>query len=255
MPELPDKLETGEQVRMAHLRKVEEVVWLEDPNNYDYLREVKWGTCRRSGKPGCSFGKIIGYENLKKKGKGIQAYTRRVWYLKPHDKGMPKCDKYEKEGFRPTEAVEPENIRMPPDVKVIKRYEEEQVVPEVKNTEEKNEAWREAEKKEKPFLVLEIKRKYATINYDMYTTLYNLTEEARDKLIGCFKEYWSNKTRREQKRALKKGATNSFGTVSGFIQGVRIHEARELVKKMKDIILDEGNWEAFFRSVFRKRAE
>lgn len=226
---------------------VEEVVWLEDPRNYEYLREGVYGTTQRSGKLSVN-GKLIGYENVRKKGKGTQTYRRRFWYLKEYDRGMPKesegYGKHEKGGTTPAEAVSSEDIYMPPDANVIKEFEVEGAVPEVSTTKEKNELWRKSEKREVIFFVIEKKRKYARINYDMYNTPYDLTKECVDKLKECFKGYiYEELSKDERKRTFKgRSIRYSFGETSGFVDSIKLHEARILAKKIKNILLDEDNW-------------
>ena len=88
-----------------------EIVWVEDPLTYLYLREDTYLTTaprnfpvrtwlRRSGY------RVIGYEVMEhEKGTGRTAYRRRFWYLKSHDRDLDPEGVYKY--LTPTEAVIP----------------------------------------------------------------------------------------------------------------------------------------------------
>lgn len=107
--------------------EVEKIVWLENPANYDYVREGMAITTRRKGAIG-GYWKLIGYEEMAKHGKGIQAYHRKVWWLEKHDKDCKKPhEAYQKGISRPAEAVEPKEIAIPEGVEVENAYEEKEL--------------------------------------------------------------------------------------------------------------------------------
>jgi hypothetical protein len=94
------------------------VVWLEDPTVYEYVRQTIKGTTRRRGPISIpSGGHLIGYEEHEKHGVGIQPYSRRFWWLKPHDRPFDHSSPYGN-GHYPAEAVrissvDPLEIRNP----------------------------------------------------------------------------------------------------------------------------------------------
>lgn len=108
---------------------MKEIVWLEDPNNFVYLREATSWTTRRKGKIGLKdnpeYGKLVGYEEFPINDDGV--YIRRFWWLKKHDwdicHGKPLGEIYPKQGqgdrenwytptvgLAPCEAVVPSSI-------------------------------------------------------------------------------------------------------------------------------------------------
>lgn len=81
----------------------ERLVWLRDPTTFRYVREGRALTTRRHGRLGLSPGDVlVGYAEHRKRGRGIQPYSRRFWWLKPRD--------LEPSGTRPVEAIDPSSI-------------------------------------------------------------------------------------------------------------------------------------------------
>lgn len=231
--------------------KVIEIIWLENPFSYDYVREISILTTRRYGKPNLSnlesYYKLVGYENVaKRKRDRWQLYFRRVWWLKEYDRGCPKeCGAYSEGGLRPAEAVSPDEIIIPEGTRVIKAYEIEKVIPEIRrnNTWQINKLWEESKIKKIPYFALEISRDYAVVKYDFFPIDYNLKEDAAYRLYQLFEEFLENMDVEHRKLAFKgRSITYSFGETMGFIHSLRIYEARLFAKIMKRIIMDKNNW-------------
>jgi uncharacterized protein DUF6009 len=88
------------------------VVWLEDPDRLDYVRQSRDKTTRRRGKPAYAReGRIVGYAELTADAEQADSgyYQRRVFYLLPHDRDYAPEGVY-REGA-PGEAVDPRTIR------------------------------------------------------------------------------------------------------------------------------------------------
>ncbi|WP_406182160.1 DUF6009 family protein [Streptomyces canus] len=92
----------------------EHVVWLEDPESFDYVRQALDKTRRRNTKPPYARdGRMVGYALL-----DVQAepdpdsglYTRRVFFLLPHDRDSLPGGLY-REGA-PGEAVAARTIEV-----------------------------------------------------------------------------------------------------------------------------------------------
>ncbi|GAA2340024.1 DUF6009 family protein [Streptomyces kunmingensis] len=90
----------------------ERVVWLEDLENLDYVRQAIDKTTRRRSRPGYARdGRIVGYAEL-----GDQAsadpesglYRRRVFFLLPHDRDALPDGVYRRGA--PGEAVDPRTV-------------------------------------------------------------------------------------------------------------------------------------------------
>jgi hypothetical protein len=92
-----------------------EVVWLEDPENLDYVRQSLDKVPTRRGRPRYERdGRLVGYTNLQPKAKPSAdsgLFPRRTFYLLPHDRpnlpGDPACPY--KVGS-PLEAVDPATV-------------------------------------------------------------------------------------------------------------------------------------------------
>ena len=96
------------------LDDVEEVVFLKNPLNYPWVRQSVHISTRRKGK--IPVNGLIGYENVKKRNeKGIKNYRRRYWYRMNDDV------KY-KDERKPIEAIEPSNIEISDETKVVNLY-------------------------------------------------------------------------------------------------------------------------------------
>ncbi|VUT27833.1 MAG: hypothetical protein SYNGOMJ08_00384 [Candidatus Syntrophoarchaeum sp. GoM_oil] len=114
----------------VEIREESSIVWLEDPNKYDYLRQSVYNTTRRRGGVSNTFFKTLGYEEQLKKGKGIQVYERKVWFLKRHDRGCPdEIPLYAPGSLMPEEAVLVKDIVSLPNDQIHK------YTKEVKNSE------------------------------------------------------------------------------------------------------------------------
>jgi hypothetical protein len=96
------------------LRNESRIVWLEDPSRFDYVRESLYMvTNRRTGRPGFpprDVGRLIGYAELQREpGPGVKVYMRRVFWLKPYDRGEAEDDgTYATTA--PAEAVDPRTV-------------------------------------------------------------------------------------------------------------------------------------------------
>ncbi|MEY2229458.1 DUF6009 family protein [Streptomyces virginiae] len=88
------------------------VVWLESPDDLDYVRQALDKTARRRGKPRYARdGRMVGYSELDEHAEadpdsGLQ--LRRVFFLLPHDRDTEPDGLYQ-EGA-PGEAVDPRTI-------------------------------------------------------------------------------------------------------------------------------------------------
>lgn len=85
------------------------IVWLEDPKQWPYLRELKITRGSRRGfkrdakLPLANFYKLVGYEFIDRVEYGI--FQFRIFWLKDYDKGCPHGDEgYDKIGGRPCEG-------------------------------------------------------------------------------------------------------------------------------------------------------
>jgi hypothetical protein len=90
----------------------EHVVWLEDPENFDYVRQALDKTRRRNTKPPYARdGRMVGYALLDDQAEpdpDSGLYKRRVFFLLPHDRDSLPGGLY-REGA-PGEAVDPRTI-------------------------------------------------------------------------------------------------------------------------------------------------
>jgi hypothetical protein len=93
---------------------VQEIVWLDDPLKYPYLREYNYRTTAPRKFPVKTWFRrsryrVIGYEVAEHvKGTGRVAYNRRFWYLKPHDRDLDPLGVYRY--LSPAEAMVPSSI-------------------------------------------------------------------------------------------------------------------------------------------------
>lgn len=92
----------------------EHVVWLEDPENLDYVRQALDKTRRRNTKPPYARdGRMVGYAQLDDEAEpdpDSGLYKRRVFFLLPHDRDSLPGGLY-REGA-PGEAVDPRTIEV-----------------------------------------------------------------------------------------------------------------------------------------------
>ncbi|MFJ3672524.1 DUF6009 family protein [Streptomyces sp. NPDC090106] len=90
----------------------DEVVWLENPENLDYVRQALDKTRRRNTKPPYARdGRMVGYALLDEDASpdpDSGLYKRRVFFLLPHDRDSLPDGLY-REGA-PGEAVDPRTI-------------------------------------------------------------------------------------------------------------------------------------------------
>ncbi|GGY05940.1 DUF6009 family protein [Streptomyces minutiscleroticus] len=89
-----------------------DVVWLEDPDGFDYVRQALDKTKRRNTKPPYARdGRMVGYAVLGEEAEpdpDSGLYKRRVLFLLPHDRDNDPDGLYQ-EGA-PGEAVDPRTI-------------------------------------------------------------------------------------------------------------------------------------------------
>ncbi|MET8537674.1 DUF6009 family protein [Streptomyces sp. NPDC005065] len=92
----------------------ERVVWLEDPESLDYVRQALDKTWRRNTKPPYARdGRMVGYALLDDEAEpdpDSGLYKRRVFFLLPHDRDSLPRGLY-REGA-PGEAVDPRTIEV-----------------------------------------------------------------------------------------------------------------------------------------------
>ncbi|MFJ4633807.1 DUF6009 family protein [Streptomyces sp. NPDC088847] len=90
------------------------VVWLEDPESLDYVRQALDKTSRRRGKPPYArAGRMVGYAELDDLAEADQDsgfYRRRVFFLLPHDRDSHPEGLYR--GGSPGEAVDPRTVEI-----------------------------------------------------------------------------------------------------------------------------------------------
>jgi hypothetical protein len=98
----------------SDLTHEEQVVWLEDPENLDYVRQALDKTRRRNTKPPYARdGRMVGYALLDDQAEpdpDSGLYKRRVFFLLPHDRDSLPSGLY-REGA-PGEAVDPRTIEV-----------------------------------------------------------------------------------------------------------------------------------------------
>jgi len=92
-----------------------DIVWLRDPLTFRYLRESQYMTTWRRGQIRRPYnGILVGYAVQRKHGQSVQAYVRRYWWLKNHDRDLDHGGVYGADtwarGPAPTEAVVPESV-------------------------------------------------------------------------------------------------------------------------------------------------
>ncbi|MER5619007.1 MULTISPECIES: DUF6009 family protein [unclassified Streptomyces] len=96
----------------SDLRHENAVVWLENPDDLDYVRQALDKTARRRGKPRYERdGRMVGYTELDAHAEadpdsGLQ--LRRVFFLLPHDRDANPDGPYQQGA--PGEAVDPRTI-------------------------------------------------------------------------------------------------------------------------------------------------
>ena len=138
---------------------VVEIIWLDNPKKWIYLRESSVNKTRAKGSMGSMGWKTIGYENVSKKGKGIQLYTRKIWYLQKWDAGCPDDNGAYSSIVMPIEAVKPEDIDIPEGIRVMDAYKIDQTIPIYSKISKKNKIWRDAKKKQKTFFTTFVPKK------------------------------------------------------------------------------------------------
>ncbi|MFD6416183.1 DUF6009 family protein [Streptomyces sp. NPDC060194] len=88
------------------------VVWLESPDNLDYVRQALDKTPRRRGKPRYARdGRLVGYTELDEHAEADPdsgLHKRRVFFLLPHDRDTAPTGYYATGA--PGEAVDPRTI-------------------------------------------------------------------------------------------------------------------------------------------------
>ncbi|MDX2705667.1 DUF6009 family protein [Streptomyces sp. PA03-6a] len=88
------------------------IVWLEDPTKFDYVRQALDKTSRRAGRPRYARdGRMVGYSTLSEDASpnpDSGLYERRVFFLLPHDRDQHPDGTYEHGS--PGEAVDPRTL-------------------------------------------------------------------------------------------------------------------------------------------------
>lgn len=90
----------------------EEIVWLEDVSELDYVREtgaILKGR-KRPPRKNVVMGRVVGYStvNEKSESKWYGCFYRRIFYLAPHDRDSQPEGIYK--FWAPTEAVDPRTV-------------------------------------------------------------------------------------------------------------------------------------------------
>jgi len=96
---------------MSALENEERLVWLEDVDGLDYVRESRVVRTRRSGNlVWRGEGRLVGYAELRPDAPGIgpQAFERRVFWLKDHDRDSSPDGPFAT--GTPAEAVDPRTV-------------------------------------------------------------------------------------------------------------------------------------------------
>ncbi|MEU6053184.1 DUF6009 family protein [Streptomyces xanthochromogenes] len=96
----------------SDLRHETAVVWLEDPENLDYVRQALDKLARRRGKPRYERdGRMVGYTELDPHAEADPdsgLYRRRVFFLLPHDRDTEPHGVYQTGA--PGEAIDPRTL-------------------------------------------------------------------------------------------------------------------------------------------------
>ncbi|MFE6895130.1 DUF6009 family protein [Streptomyces sp. NPDC057694] len=96
----------------SDLAHEDDVVWLEDPDGLDYVRQTLDKTKRRNTKPPyLRDGRMVGYARLSTDAEpdpDSGLYKRRIFFLLPHDRDANPTGLYQ-EGA-PGEAVDPRTV-------------------------------------------------------------------------------------------------------------------------------------------------
>lgn len=87
------------------------IVWLEDPELHEYVREAHVVSRRRRGRPYVGLpGRLVGYAELRRSTRAEEAcFVRRIFWLKPYDRGEPEDDGTYASDM-PCEAVDPKAV-------------------------------------------------------------------------------------------------------------------------------------------------
>jgi hypothetical protein len=96
----------------SQLTGEEEVVWLEEPDHLDYVRQALDKVSTRRGKPRYSRdGRLVGYTTLAadaERDPDSGLFARRTFFLLPHDRDSDPTGDYQVGA--PGEAVDPRTI-------------------------------------------------------------------------------------------------------------------------------------------------
>ncbi|MBN1763069.1 MAG: hypothetical protein JW878_08360 [Methanomicrobia archaeon] len=237
---------------MAVEETVEEIIWLDDPYKWDYLRESVTSTTRsdyvmRQLKKSGLY-KLVGYDNFRKKGKST-VYHKHVWWLAKHDKDCPEAiPDYQAGVKKPSGAINPREIKIPDGIRIIKDYEIERAVKECSSDNDYDKEYNKAKEEKWPFLVIRKNSKYAYFRFDMWPINYNLSDEGLAKFRDCIDDFFKNIPEDYKNLILKKSNGDLSGASEGSSPKLRIYECRILSKKLKEIVLDKKNWEELARN-------
>ena len=100
-----------------------------------------------------------------------------------------------------------------------------------------NEVWRGCRKINQPMIVIEKRRKYATITYDMHTCNCNLVPEAVNKIQKIFNDFAIHNKDRMEGKAFIYGCGETYG----YLPDVYFSLAMKLAKEIDNIIMNPIN--------------
>ena len=220
--------------------QVEELVWLEDPSIWPYVRQDVIKSRSHKSIIEKHGWKLLGYENVKKVNH-TNFYSRRVWYLEKEDYDYFNV----RNGYKnkPVNALKLSEIKKPKGACMVMAYAIEKLVPEYSQVEKSNELWRIANYNRIPFIGIHRYGDYGILEYDMVTTDYKLKKEACNRInyecrdlikqvIYYSKFIFPSDIKLE----------SSIGQNSGKLPVLRIFECRILTKLLKPIIENKENW-------------
>jgi len=101
-----------------------------------------------------------------------------------------------------------------------------------------NKLWRWSKLNKKPCLTITKKIKYATLDYDMWTINYDLSENAIKELENI----WNDIIKENFNRGGKKSVWHSVSKSTGFISDILIEVAINALPKVKATIFEASNW-------------
>lgn len=108
----------------------------------------------------------------------------------------------------------------------------------------KNTDWERCTRMGIPQVLIRKFAKYAQFHYDMWTTDFDLSEEAGKTLYELVIDFMKTINTRGENDVVFPAQFFSWGsgTGSGLTPRMRIEETRILAARMKEIIMDKSNW-------------